>query len=155
WVKGLLETSLDHLARIDLGLETKVVRYPYDLHVQRPHQAPQPVLTGTPISRIFDDSGKVLLILGEPAAGKTTMLLELTRELLDRAKLDEDHLIPVVFHLSSWAQQRLTLADWLINELHQRYYIRRTVGKKWVEAHLILPLLDGLDEVAADSREAC
>ena len=63
--------------------------------------------------------------------------------------------IPVVFNLSSWAEQRLALADWLIDELNKRYDVPRTLAKTWVDAGLILPLLDGLDEVAADHREAC
>jgi hypothetical protein len=96
-----------------------------------------------------------LLILGEPGAGKTTLLLELTRDLLDRAAQDERHGIPVVFNLSSWAEQQLAFADWLIDELNKRYDVPRRLVQTWVDAGLILPLLDGLDEVAADHREAC
>jgi GTPase SAR1 family protein len=157
WIKGILEPSLYHLARIELGIETQpdAVERPFDLFVQQPEQAPQPLPTGTPISRIFDEAGKALLILGQPGAGKTTLLLELTRDLLDRAEQDERHLIPVVFHLSSWAAQRFALADWLMDELNKRYDVPRIMAKSWVDAGLILPLLDGLDEVAADHREAC
>ena len=93
--------------------------------------------------------------MGEPGAGKTTLLLELTRDLLDRAVQDESHLIPVIFHLSSWAKQRLALADWLIDELNKRYDVPHKQAQTWVDAGLILPLLDGLDEVAADHRAAC
>jgi len=157
WIKGFLEPSLDQLAHIELGLETRpdAVARPFDLLVQRPAQAPQPLPTGIPISHVFDEARNALLILGEPGAGKTTLLLELTRDLLDRAKQDERHLIPVVFHLSSWAEQRLSLAAWLIDELRKRYDVPRTLAKMWVDDGLILPLLDGLDEVAADHREAC
>jgi hypothetical protein len=157
WIKGLLESSLYQLARIELGLETRpdAVERPFDLLVQRPKQPPQPLPTGIPISHVFDEAGKALLILGEPGAGKTTLLLELTRDLLNRAVRDENHLIPVAFNLSSWAEQQLALADWLIDELNKRYDVPRKLAKTWVDAGLILPLLDGLDEVAADRREAC
>jgi GTPase SAR1 family protein len=157
WIKGLLEPSLHQLARIELGLETKpdAVELPFDLFVQRPQQAQQPLPAGTPISHIFDEAGKALLILGEPGAGKTTLLLELTRQLLDRAQQDEHHLIPVAFNLSSWAEQRVALAEWLMDELNKRYDVPHELAKTWVDAGLILPLLDGLDEVAADHREAC
>jgi TIR domain-containing protein/NACHT domain-containing protein len=157
WIKGFLEPSLDQLARIELGLETKpdAVERPFDLFVQRPQQAPQPLPTGTPTSHIFDEAGKALLILGEPGAGKTTLLLELARDLLDRAAKDESHPIPVVFNLSSWAERRVALAEWLIDELNKRYDVPRKLAKTSVDSGLILPLLDGLDEVAADRREAC
>jgi hypothetical protein len=98
WITGFLEPSLHQLARIELGLETKqaAVERPFDLLVQRIEQAPQPIPTGMPISHIFDDSGRGLLILGEPGAGKTTLLLELTSDLLDRAgsDLSRDTLLP-------------------------------------------------------------
>jgi len=157
WIKEFLEPSLNQLARIELGLETKpdVVDRPFDLLMQRPEQGPQPLPTGMPISHIFKDSGNALLILGEPGAGKTTLLLELTRDLLDRAQQDASHLIPVVFNLASWAEQRGALADWLMDELYKRYDVPRKLAKAWVDAEIILPLLDGLDEVAADHREAC
>ncbi len=157
WITQYLERSLDQLARIELGLATQpdAVDRPFDLLLQRPKQAPQPLPTGTPISHIFTDSGNALLILGEPGAGKTTLLLELTRDLLNWAEQDERHRIPVVFMLSSWAEHRGALADWLVDELNKRYDVPRTLAQAWVEADVILPLLDGLDEVAADHREAC
>jgi GTPase SAR1 family protein len=157
WIKGLLEPSLHRLARIELNLETKpdAVDRPFGLLVQRPEQAPQRLPTSTPISQIFMDSGNALLILGEPGAGKTTLLLELTRDLLDRAKQDEYHLIPVVFNLASWAEKRSSLTDWLIDELNKRYDVPRKLAQVWIDAELIVPLLDGLDEVVADQREAC
>ena len=42
-----------------------------------------------------------------------------------------------------------------MDELNKRYDVPRKLAKTWVDAELILPLLDGLDEVAADHREAC
>ena len=157
WIKGGLEPSLYHLARMELGLETKpdAVARPFDLLVQRPEQVSEPPPTGIPISRLFDEEGNALLILGEPGAGKTTLLLELTRDLLDRAAQDENHVIPVVFNMSSWAEQKLALADWLIDELNKRYDVPRQLATTWMKDELIFPLLDGLDEVAAEHREAC
>ena len=55
---------------------------------------------------------------------------------------------PVVFNLSSWAAKHPPLADWLADELNQRYDIPPKIAQSWVEAGRILPLLDGLDEVA-------
>jgi hypothetical protein len=62
---------------------------------------------------------------------------------------------PVVFNLSSWARRRPPLADWLVDELQDRYDVPRRLAKEWVDAGEILPLLDGLDEVAASARAEC
>ena len=50
----------------------------------------------------------------------------------------------MVFPLSSWAAQRRPLADWLVDELQQRYDVPRKIGQVWVDADQVLPLLDGL-----------
>lgn len=60
-----------------------------------------------------------------------------------------------MFPLSSWAARRQPITEWLIAELNQRSYVPKKVARRWVEAEQILPLLDGLDEVAAPHREAC
>ena len=97
WIEGVLEQSLYKVARIELGLETKpdVVESPLDVVVQRPDQEPQPLQAGTPMRSVFDDLGGQLLILGDPGTGKTTLLLELARDLLNRAKNDEYYPVPV------------------------------------------------------------
>ena len=63
--------------------------------------------------------------------------------------------MPVVFHLSSWAVKRQSLASWLVEELHEKYQVPRTLGQTWVANGHILPFLDGLDEVAPAFRTAC
>lgn len=157
WIDGVLNRSLYQEALISLGLEERpeaIIR-PFDAQVQRPNQKPQPLPVGTKIIDVFDQFGGSLLILGAPGAGKTTMLLELARELLDRAEHDEKQLMPVVFNLSSWAVKRQPLAEWLVEELNTKYPIPRKVAQGWVDTEQILPLLDGLDEVAATYRTAC
>jgi predicted NACHT family NTPase len=42
-----------------------------------------------------------------------------------------------------------------VEELLKSYQVPRKVGKRWVENGQILPLLDGLDEVAASARDLC
>ena len=157
-VKGMREQSLYNVARIELGLEEKpnaVEHSPWELIVQRPDRAPRLLPPGTRISAVFDELDKALLILGAPGTGKTTLLLELARDLLDRAERDAVHLIPVVFNLSSWAEKRAPLTDWLVDELSQQYNVPRKIGQAWVDTEQVLPLLDGLDEVALEHRAAC
>ncbi len=104
---------------------------------------------------MFDGLGGGLLILGAPGSGKTTALLELARDLLEKAEADERQPIPVVFNLSSRAAGRLPLDEWLIEELHTRYDIPRAIATQWVEGSDILPLLDGLDEVPGQLAANC
>jgi DNA polymerase III delta prime subunit len=157
WVKGVLENSLHKAALIDLGMayQPDAVAYPWEMVVERPDATPQSLPQGTPIARVFDELRGELLILGSPGSGKTTMLLELARTLVERAQQEETHPIPVVFNLSSWAEQRPPLADWLVEELNARYDVPRKVGQAWIDHDQMLPLLDGLDEVRQDARDAC
>lgn len=157
WVEGLLETSLRQATWIDLHLQSQpdAVENPWHLMVQELARKPEPLPPGTGIIQVFDRADEELLILGEPGSGKTTLLLFLARTLLDRAEADESRRIPVVFNLSSWAQQRLPLDRWLIEELKIRYQIPQSIGRGWIETDQIFPLLDGLDEVAEAARAAC
>ncbi len=157
WIEGLLERSLHEAARLELHLQERpdVLANPWRLQVQELDRPPQPLPAGTPIVEVYDEANDELLILGEPGAGKTTLLLELARTLLDRAEADEHHRIPVVFHLSSWAQTRQPLSEWLVEELWTKYQVPRKIGQSWMASDQLLPLLDGLDEVAEEARSGC
>jgi serine/threonine protein kinase len=157
WIAGVLEHSLHGAALLALGLQEQpdAVANPWQLVLQHPAGAPRPLSAGTRITRVYDAAEGELLILGAPGSGKTTLLLELARELLSRAEQDEQHPLPVVFNLSSWASKHQRLTDWLVEELNRTYQVPRKLGETWVEADQILPLLDGLDEVAPQDRTAC
>ena len=159
WVKGVLETSLQDQVLLELGLEHRpdAVASPWNIAVETDRQPPKTLPPGTQIISIFDriGAGRTLLILGEPGSGKTTTLLQLTRELLVRAEQDAGHLIPVVLNLSSWAGEQHSIAQWLVEELNLKYQVPRKIGRLWVEQQQLLLLLDGLDEVRAQDRDAC
>jgi hypothetical protein len=157
WIDGLLEQSLAKELRIALDLteQPDAVELPLNALVQELKHPARPLPSGTPIIKIFEQIGGTLLILGAPGAGKTTLLLELARDLIARAEQDEEHPIPVVFNLSSWATKRQPLNDWLVEELNTKYDVPRKIAQEWVNTDVVLPLLDGLDEVAAEHREVC
>jgi len=157
WIEGLLTQSLHHAAEIELHLQDRpdMLANPWRLQIQELDRAPQSLPDGTTIVQVYDRATGELLILGEPGAGKTTLLLELTRILLERADQDEQLRLPIVFNLSSWAEKRQSLSAWLVEELRTKYQVPRKIGQGWIDADQILPLLDGLDEVAKEARAAC
>ncbi|NER96119.1 MAG: NACHT domain-containing protein [Symploca sp. SIO1B1] len=160
WIKGVLANSLHKQVSIKLGLEesTDTVDFAWNLELATADEVPKPLPQETQIISVFEQLGEggTLLILGEPGAGKTTSLLQLTRDLLDRAEQDLDYPIPVVFNLSSWAGRKQTMNDWLIKEL-QRMFLQfpPSTVRDWVKKQQLLLLLDGLDEVKAEHRESC
>ena len=160
WIKGVLEKSLYHQVMIELGLEERPDAIPQPLSeiTEIGDNSPQPLPEGTKVIDVFDQIGKAgrtLLILGDPGSGKTTTLLELARDLIDRVEQDTNQVIPVVFNLSSWANKRQTIADWLVDELNSKYDVAKKIGQALVTQQQLLPLLDGLDEVKSDYRDDC
>lgn len=159
WVKGVLERSLHDQVLIELGLEKRsgAVVSLWNLELETADEAQTTLPKGTTVISIFDQlgEGRSLVILGEPGAGKTTTLLELARDLVNRAEQGIDYRIPVVFNLSSWASKKQTIADWLVEELKTLYQVPHKVGRGWIEKQELLLLLDGLDEVEAKCRDSC
>ena len=157
WITGVLEQSLSWTGSIVLGLQEQfdAVANPWQSVLHIPDVAPRLLPSGTRITQVYNNAGGELLILGAPGSGKTMLLLELARDLLDRAEQDERSPLPVVFNLSSWAIKRQPLLDWLIEELNSKYQVPRKRAQAMVHANQILPLLDGLDEVAPQDRTSC
>ncbi|WP_220211471.1 helix-turn-helix domain-containing protein [Reticulibacter mediterranei] len=157
WIEGVLKQVLPNETLITLGLQEQpqAVSNPWQLEVQESNLPAYHLPAATSITQVYDAADGALLVLGEPGAGKTTLLLELTKILLERASDDALHPMPVVFNLSSWAVKRPALADWLMEELVLKYQVPRPLATSWVQEEQILPLLDGLDEVAEAHRAAC
>jgi hypothetical protein len=144
---------------IELGLEERsdLVERPFIGFEELSEDSGESLPTGTGATEFFDQigDGRTLLILGEPGSGKTITLLKLAQNLIACAEDNVNRLIPVVFNLSSWEIRRQTIADWLLEELWKKYGVAKAVSKDWVEQQKLILLLDGLDEVKAEDREAC
>jgi hypothetical protein len=156
WIKGVLDASLHGAALLDLGIKQDpeaVTQYPWTI---KKESTDETLPVGTSMLEIFDSigMGRSLLILGAPGSGKTTMLLELARQLIAHAREDVTYPIPMVFNLASWTE-KLTLAAWLAQELNNLYSVPRKTAPDWVKGDKILLLLDGLDEVRQESRAKC
>jgi hypothetical protein len=162
WIDGVLYKSLYQKARIELGLEECPDLL--GLEWQTTGQARQELPKGSRLLERFEalGIGGTLLVLGDPGAGKTTLLLELTADLLESTHAkDLERPVPVVLNLSSWGTyklddaKKLTLNDWLIEELYVNYQIRREIGASWLKTEQWILLLDGLDEVKENERKSC
>ncbi|MDH6583496.1 hypothetical protein M2161_002602 [Streptomyces sp. SAI-133] len=99
-----------------------------------------------------------LLVLGDPGAGKTLFLVRLLLALIERRRAGEP--VPVLFPLASWDPAALDLRDWMEHRLVQDHadlagpapepHRRLTLARLLLDRRLILPVLDGFDELPAD-----
>ena len=148
-VEARLSHSLHKATLINSPEASRLTRRSWDIEVKIGKQPSCKLPSWAKAIQIFDTAeiaGK-LLILGAPGAGKTTTLLELAGQLVVRAENDLLQPIPVILSLSSWKDDKQTIADWLIAELKLKYGVRADISKQWLDSQQLLPLLDGLDEV--------
>lgn len=153
WIQELLNNSLHEVVRRMFALNTGSPMV--DMVVRQGDRTLRPLPHATHIAEVFDTGGGELVILGENGSGKTTALLHLARDLMARAQRDSTLPVPVVFHLAAWANGRLPLADWLVHELATRYQLPNYGADIQGTVKTLLPLLDGLDEVRPEARDAC
>ncbi|MGW4112932.1 NACHT domain-containing protein [Actinosynnema sp. NPDC004786] len=98
-----------------------------------------------------------LVVLGPAGSGKTVLAVRFVLDMLD-ARTGADP-VPVVFDLGSWDPQVRSLRDWLGGRLMQDYPVlaepsRTGLPFAWalLDSGLVLPVLDGFDEMAPGLR---
>ena len=94
-----------------------------------------------------------LVITGAGGSGKTVLAIQLILRLLDeRASGDP---VPVRLSaalLDSGRPPETAMADWLTAHLRQVHRLSATAAKYLVAARMVLPIVDGLDEMDATER---
>ncbi|MDJ0737493.1 MAG: NACHT domain-containing protein [Nostocaceae cyanobacterium] len=157
-VESRINSSLHNRVYVVLEKEQNPsqVQSPWEMEV-KVGSKPKIRLQNTEITTVFDreEIAGRLLILGQPGAGKTTMLLKLAEELIKRADDNHTHPVPVLFSLSAWQKDNQSIKDWLVEQLKDKYGVRKDIGKQWIDNQEIIPLLDGLDEIAVERQELC
>jgi NACHT domain len=104
-----------------------------------------------------DHIDRRLLILGAPGAGKTTALLSLAEQLMREALEKPKTVIPIVFELSTWRDDNQSIHKWLVEQLYDLFGGKRKYKRyeTWLERQVLLPLLDGLDELGLERQKEC
>ncbi|MFG3052585.1 helix-turn-helix domain-containing protein [Kitasatospora sp. NPDC048239] len=99
-----------------------------------------------------------LVILGQAGSGKSILAIRFLLDHLEAAPAVAGR-VPVVLGLGSWDPTTTALRDWLIGRLlrDHPHLARRgprgsTLAAALVDADLILPVLDGFDEIAEGLR---
>ncbi|MEU3278834.1 hypothetical protein [Streptomyces antibioticus] len=111
---------------------------------------------GDGIRALFEDAAHELVLVGDAGIGKSVQLAVLADALTDEAlrsgELSEPP-IPVLLSLAPYAGQ--PLEDWIVQQIEQVYDVAPQLSRQWLGAGLLLPLLDGLDQVPARHRREC
>ncbi|TDU05965.1 transcriptional regulator with XRE-family HTH domain [Streptomyces sp. 846.5] len=98
-----------------------------------------------------------LLILGRAGSGKSILTIRFVLDLLKSPALPDR--VPVIFSVGSWDPTTTALRDWLVDRLlrdhphlDRRAPSGSTLAAELVDADLVLPVLDGFDEIAEGLR---
>ncbi len=155
WITNVLEKSLYNKVMITLGIKKRHNQTRLNsARIWTQQNTNELLPKETKLLEVFDENKNNLLILGNAGSGKTTELINLAKNLIQRAKEDESLPIPIIVNLSSYHKKQ-SLEKWLINELKTFYGIPKRITKYWLANDQLLLLLDGLDEVKQELRSQC
>lgn len=154
-----LRYSLYHSVLINLRKResSRFIKRPWSAEVKVDLHPDENISDNSSILEIFDRdyiSGK-LVILGLPGTGKTTALLELAKDLVNRAIHQASQPIPILLNLSSWEKRKKSIVDWLKLELRNKYGVSLNLSKRFIKNQRFIYLLDGLDELKPINQEEC
>ncbi len=96
-----------------------------------------------------------LVVLGEPGAGKTVLAILLTLGLLDEEFRAAGGPVPVLLPASSWDPVREPMGEWIVRWLAATHYGGwQEIPRQLYDRELLLPILDGLDEIPESARRS-
>ncbi|MEU6426139.1 helix-turn-helix transcriptional regulator [Microbispora sp. NPDC046973] len=112
------------------------------------------------IRDLYEEAAEELVLLAKPGMGKTTQLARLADRLAAEALEDLDRLggasirpVPILLNLSDYRGG--PLEDWLPAAVNRQYLgVPEELARGWLAQDLLLPLLDGLDQVPSDAGRA-
>ncbi|GAA2521335.1 NACHT domain-containing protein [Pilimelia columellifera] len=96
--------------------------------------------------------GSRLVLLGAAGAGKTVTCQQLVVKLAERARTRAAALIPVRLSAATWTVGR-DLLDWFAASIRTDYGVPAAAADDLVKNRMILPVIDGLDELGTLAGE--
>ncbi|MGW7052914.1 NACHT domain-containing protein [Streptomyces sp. NPDC054887] len=119
--------------------------------------APERVPTDVSNVRTLYGAMDELVVLGKPGMGKTTQLARLAHRLAEEALAGgegkDPAYIPVYLRLDSYRGE--PIEDWIATEMSKIEGVSAVLVRSLLEQHLLLPVLDGLDEVPERDQTKC
>ncbi|MFE1416581.1 NACHT domain-containing protein [Streptomyces sp. NPDC058746] len=111
--------------------------------------APERVETDVTNVRALYGARDELVVLGKPGMGKTTQLARLAHALAEEALSGGDGTDPACMpvYLRLYSYRGEAIEDWLAAEMSKIQGVSAVLVRSWLDQHLLLPVLDGLDEV--------
>jgi|GEM_PF-2886294 len=90
------------------------------------------------------------VLLGEPGGGKTTTLWKLAADLVDKALIDRDAVIPILIRLGKWTDGTQPLQAFIASQMGDLgFYLDQLLRDRRVAL-----LLDGLNEIPASQHSS-
>ena len=105
----------------------------------------------TEIDKILHTHQRLLLI-GDPGAGKTTILLFAAINILMEESKDQK--LPLILNLATWQKDR-DFKEWYAQSIAHTYSLSPVFVEELLRRNAVVPFFDGFDEVAEAAREDC
>lgn len=111
------------------------------------------------VAKFLELPHRQLVVIGAAGAGKSVLAMLLTLGLIEHRAAGEP--VPVLLQIAGWNPEREHIAAFLARRLASEYPVlaepiseSRNLAQELMAERLVLPVLDGLDELLAEHRTA-